>query len=549
MKRIPIHEIHSDDDIVVALRDLKKGLELDLNGKKIMLAEDVPAKHQIATKDFQVGEKVKMHGVIVGDVTQKIEKGGRIGVHNLRHATAQYRYRSERREWHAPDVSEWENVTFAGFKRPDGGFGTANYWIIIPLVFCENENVRKLKTVFDGALGYERPSSQRYLVDQLVKGLRAGASNDELSRMQSSQTDFTLDSRVFPNVDGLKFLTHEGGCGGTRKDSDALCALFAGYVTHPNVAGATVLSLGCQNAQVSILKDEIQKRDPDFKKPLFVFEQQNSPSEEEMLSEAIRKTFVGLIEADKARRTAAPLSKLTIGMECGGSDGFSGISANPLMGRVADVLVACGGSVVLSEFPEFCGGEQWLLDRCVDETTAYRFIEIYETYAARAKAVGAFFEMNPSPGNIRDGLITDAIKSAGAIKKGGTSPVVDVLDYPFWVTKPGLSLLCTPGGDVESTAIAGAGANLIMFSTGLGTPTGNPIVPVMKISTNSTMARKLSDIIDFDAGPIIDGSETMEALSSSLFRLLISAASGEYLPKAVALGHDEFIPWKRDVSL
>jgi altronate hydrolase len=296
--------------------------------------------------------------------------------------------------------------------------------------------------------------------------------------------------------------------------------------------------------------DEIKLRNKNFDKPLFIFEQQKSSSEQEMMLEAIKKTFLGLIETNKRTRQLAPLSKLIIGMECGGSDGFSGLSANPVMGKTADMLVACGGSIILSEFPEFCGAEQILIDRCVNKTIANKFIKLLKTYETQAAAVGASFEMNPSPGNIREGLITDAIKSAGAIKKGGTSPVVDALDYPLWIKTAGLNLLCTPGNDVESTtAMVAAGANLILFSTGLGTPTGNPIVPVIKIASNSETAGKFADIIDFDAGSIISGTQTTEELGNNLLDVCIKVASGQILPKAVVLGHDDFIFWKRGVSL
>jgi altronate hydrolase len=269
-----------------------------------------------------------------------------------------------------------------------------------------------------------------------------------------------------------------------------------------------------------------------------------------MLAEAIKKTFVGLVEANKTQRQSAPISKLVIGMECGGSDGFSGISANPVMGKTADFLVTCGGSVILSEFPEFYGAEQSLIDRCVDNKIADKFIKLLKNYESQVEAVGASFEMNPSPGNIREGLITDTIKSAGAIKKSGVSPVVDAIDYPFWIKTAGLNLLCTPGNDVESTtALAAAGANLILFSTGLGTPTGNPIVPVIKIASNSEIAQKLSDIIDFDAGPIITGTNSITELGRNLFEFSMKVASGQKIPKAVQLGHDDFIFWKRGVSL
>ena len=356
--------------------------------------------------------------------------------------------------------------------------------------------------------------------------------------------------KLFKNIDGVKFLTHDMGCGGTRADAEALCGLLAGYITHPNVTGATVLSLGCQHAQAAILQAEINKRDNNFCKPLIILEQQQLGTESNLLQTALKQTFAGLMEANLQQRYPASLSKLSIGLECGGSDGFSGISANPVLGYLSDMIVSLGGRVILSEFPELCGVEQELSDRCVDEETAQKFINLMRTYNARAEADGSGFYANPSPGNIKDGLITDAIKSAGAAKKGGTSPITDVLDYPEKVTKPGLNLLCTPGSDVESTtAEVGAGANIVLFTTGLGTPTGNPIAPVVKISTNSTVYHKMPDIIDINCGTIIAGEETIPQAAKRLLDYVIDVASGYAKPKAVQLGQDDFIPWKRGVSL
>src|SRR3954447_12054867 len=266
--------------------------------------------------------------------------------------------------------------------------------------------------------------------------------------------------------------------------------------------------------------------------------------------QALKKNFSGLMIANQNERQDAPISKICIGLECGGSDGFSGISANPAIGYTSDLSVACGGSVILSEFPELCGVEQELSDRCVDENKAIRFIDIMRKYNARAKEVGSGFDMNPSPGNIKDGLITDAIKSAGAAKKGGTSPVTDVLDYPEKVRKPGLNLLCTPGNDVESTtAEVASGANIVLFTTGLGTPTGNPVAPVVKISSNTNLYKRMPDIIDINTGTIIEGTETIEQAGVRILDHIIAVASGTIKAKADALGHDDFIPWKRGISL
>ena len=233
----------------------------------------------------------------------------------------------------------------------------------------------------------------------------------------------------------------------------------------------------------------------------------------------------------------------------GGSDGFSGISANPALGYVSDLIVALGGATVLSEFPELNGVEQELINRCVTSDNAEKFSRIMSTYNEKADALGFGFSANPSPGNIKDGLITDAIKSAGEAKKGGNSPIQDVLDYTEQVVKPGLNLLCTPGNDVESTTgLAGSGSNIILFTTGLGTPTGNPITPVIKVSSNTKLYERMNDIIDFNAGTIIEGSASIKEVGEALLDYVIEVASGKKT-KAKLLGQDDFIPWKRGMSL
>lgn len=543
--------IHPSDNVAVALTDLRKGETVGSNGSSCELVTAVPAKHKFALQDFQPGDEIIMYGVLVGKAVHVIKKGEALTTSNIIHASNDYAVKERKTSWQAPDVSHLENKTFNGYHRADGSVGTANHWIVIPLVFCENVNVEVMRDAFMKALGYQpRQSPYQTLVQEFVQLYKSGKTEDLLAYNGALEESAGLEERIFPNVDGIKFLTHTLGCGGTRGDARSLCGLLAGYITHPNVAGATVLSLGCQNAQVSILKEELEKRNPTLQKPVIVLEQQQLGSETALLQEAIRQTFLGLIEANKTERKPAPISKICIGLECGGSDGFSGISANPAIGYTSDLLVALGGSVILSEFPELCGVEQELTDRCIDEKAAERFAELMRTYNDRATALGSGFYANPSPGNIKDGLITDAIKSAGAAKKGGTSPVADVLDYPEKVTKPGLTLLCTPGGDVESTtAEVGAGANIVLFTTGLGTPTGNPVAPVLKISTNTKLYQKMNDIIDIDTGTIIEGRETIAQAGERILDYVIQVASGTVKAKADALGHDDFIPWKRGISL
>jgi len=543
--------IHQHDNVLVALQNLEQGTMISFEGNTFALADRIAAKHKFAINELPAGHEIYMYGVLVGKATSTIPQGGLLSTQNVHHASDGFHLGERKLQWHQPDTGNFEGKTFKGYHRADGSVGTSNYWIVVPLVFCENRNINVLKEALVDKLGYKKAKSYEGDVEQLMELYQAGKSVEEILNADIQASTERPDSkRLFKNIDGIKFLNHSMGCGGTKDDSDALCGLIAGYITHPNVAGATILSLGCQHAQVSILQAEIAKRDPAFSKPIVVLEQQKVGTESELLQQALKQTFAGLVQANQTQREPAPLSKLCIGMECGGSDGFSGISANPALGYVSDLLVTMGGSVILAEFPELCGVEQELSDRCVDEETANRFMHLMTTYNARAEADGSGFYANPSPGNIRDGLITDAIKSAGAAKKGGTSPVAAVLDYPEKVTKPGLNLLCTPGSDVESTtAEVGSGANIVLFTTGLGTPTGNPITPVVKLSTNTVMFEKMPDIIDINCGTIIEGDETIQQAGERILNYVIQVASGEAEPKAVKLGQDDFIPWKRGVSL
>ncbi|MGN6801156.1 MAG: UxaA family hydrolase [Ginsengibacter sp.] len=546
-----VMKVHPADNVLVALDDLSANETVSYNGDEYTLVNRVPAKHKFVIKDMNPGDEIYMYGVLVGKAETEIPAGSRITTSNVKHAASSFQAGERKFEWHQPDISKFANKTFNGFHRPDGKVGTANYWLVIPMVFCENRNVEVLREALVNELGYGRNRESKIEVSKLIELYKKGKDIDGILNADiSSKVNEEKKQRVFPNVDGIKFLTHEAGCGGTRDDAQALCGLLAGYITHSNVAGATVLSLGCQNAQVGILQEEIRKRDKNFSKPLYILEQQQVGTGSQLISKAIKQTFAGLIEANKLERKPSPLSKLCIGLECGGSDGFSGISANPAIGYTSDLLVALGGSVILSEFPELCGVEQNLSDRCVDLETAERFGNLMRFYNERAKAVGSGFDMNPSPGNIKDGLITDAIKSAGAAKKGGTSPVTDVLDYPEMATKPGLNLLCTPGNDVESTtAEVGSGANIVLFTTGLGTPTGNPIAPVIKVSSNTALYKKMNDIIDINTGTIIDGEETVEEAGERILEYVIKVASGEIEVSAVRHLQNDFIPWKRGVSL
>ena len=544
-------QIDPRDNVIVAITNLEKGLSAKIGKQKVVLKEDIKQKHKFALNDFEVDDEIFMYGLLVGKAIQPIKAGSAINIYNLKHSSAEYSEKNKNYNWVAPDISKFDERTFDGYHRSDGKVGTANFWLVIPLTFCENRNLDVIEAALSEKLGYETASDFAVNTDALIDQYKAGATLEEIFNTPIINTKEEISkNRLFPNVDGIKFLKHDGGCGGTRQDAEVLCKLLAGYITNPNVAGATILSLGCQNAQVEMMQKALNNFDPNFKKPVYILEQQKIDSERKLIEEAVKRTFLGLVEANKIVRKPAPLSKLVLGLECGGSDGFSGISANPALGYCSDLLVALGGSPVLAEFPELNGVEQEIINRCETKVSAKKFYKIMRAYSAAAVAVGSGFESNPSPGNIKDGLITDAMKSAGAAKKGGTSPIVDVLDYTEQVKKQGLNLLCTPGNDVESTTgLAGSGCNITVFTTGLGTPTGNPITPVLKLSSNTDLYNRMNDIIDINAGTVISGEDSIESMGEKILEYIIAVASGKVSSKAMEQGNNDFIPWKRGVSL
>lgn len=538
-KAITINPI---DNVAVALSDLKSGESHIVNKIKYKVLDDIKAKHKFALKTFNKAESIIMYGLVVGKATQTISKGELLTIKNVKHSSSKISKKSETKKWTAPDASKWRNRAFLGYKRSDGQVGTQNTWLFFPLVFCENKNIEILKDTFEKELGYFEASKYQKVLRSFLQG------NNKDNSQAFAQRDSLAESPL-KNIE-LKFITHPGGCGAIRQDAQELSKLLAGYVNNPNVAGATVLSLGCQNLQIEIFKKSLEEINLDSDKPVLIYEQQQIGTAEEMLNRAIAESMKAIFKADEQEREAVPLSNLHIGLECGGSDGFSGISANPVLGMVSDRMVALGASVVLSEFPELCGVEQDIINRCVNNDDAVLFLKLMKAYEKTVVDAGSGFDMNPSPGNIKDGLITDAMKSAGAAKKAGSSPIVQVLDYGSYVHKKGLSLLCTPGNDVESTTImAGAGSNIILFTTGLGTPTGNHITPVVKVSSNTELATKMHDIIDFDAGQLIGGKKSLDELADELMDMIIDVASGKIKTKAMLNLQNDFIPWRRGVSL
>ena len=529
-------KVNTSDNVAVALVNLKAGDVVSFEGKDIKVLSDTKSKHKIALEEFESGDRIIMYGVLVGSANGVIKKGDILTTENVKHQSEKVFGKTDSFSWTAPNVDKWKNKTFLGYHREDGQVGTENVWLFFPLVFCENRNVETLKEVFEKELLKQKVNPHQMLLRSLVSG-------GEETEVSEKSVD------VFDNID-VKFITHPGGCGGIRQDSESLAKLLAGYVNNPNVAGATVLSLGCQNLQINIFKEALNAINPNMDKPVLIYEQQQMGTIDNMLSVIIKDSFEAIKKANNIERKPASLSKLKVGLECGGSDGFSGISANPTLGAVSDMLVALNGTAVLAEFPELCGVEQELVNRCVKDEDGEKFLSLMKAFEKSVVDAGSGFDMNPSPGNIKDGLITDAMKSAGAAKKGGTSPVQGVLDYGEYITKPGLNLLCTPGNDVESTtALVGSGVNMVLFTTGLGTPTGNPIAPIIKVSSNTELAEKMPDIIDIETGAVIRGEKTIEEMADEMLDFIVDVASGRIKTKAKLLNQNDFIPWRRGVSL
>jgi altronate hydrolase len=541
-------QIDERDNVAVALSNLKPGEKIIFEGREILLNSGVKQKHKFVLSHLNSGESIIMYGVKVGIATVHLAPGDELNQDRIGPDKSHEIKWEEEYKWPIPK-SMGESREWMGYLREDGQYGTRNHWLVIPLVFCENHHIEILRDSLEESLGFSSEKRRRFDISPLLKALRSGEDHETIKRIKpQTVTQFEREKRTFKNVDGLRFITHQTGCGGTRGDSDMFVELVISYLLNPNCAGATILSLGCQNAQLHQVKTRLSERAPKYNRPIVWCEEQAFEGEDAFLQTAVSETIAGLMLANQVSRERAPISALSLGLECGGSDGFSGITANPLLGKISDQIVFQGGKAILCEFPELSGVEQDLVKRCSSQKEANRFLELMKAYEKHAKSSGSSFDANPSPGNIREGLLTGAMKSAGAARKGGSAPIVSVLDYAEVPIQRGLHLLCTPGNDVESTtALAGSGANLIVFTTGLGTPTGNPLTPVVKVSSNTTLALKMPHLIDFDAGEII-GGKNMDELAEQFFSEILEVASGRET-NAEKNGQNDFIPWKRDISL
>jgi altronate hydrolase len=492
--------IHPDDNVAVAVEPLHEGTEIAVEGARVVLVEDVPAGHKLALAPLAPGDAVTKYGFVIGEATVPVAAGAWVHSQNLRtrlSGTLEYGYEPSARVTHPRSPAD--APTFLGFRRANGRVGTRNEVWIVNTVGCVNTAAERIARV----------ASERF----------AG------------------------RVDGVHAFSHPYGCSQLGDDLRNTQAVLAGLLRHPNAGGVLVLGLGCENNQMDQLLALAGDVDPER---LRWFNTQDVVDEVDEGVEAVGE-LVARMEGDE--RTECLASELILGHKCGGSDGFSGITANPLVGRIADRLTALDGGVILTEVPEMFGAEQVLMNRAADERVFGEVVSMVNDFKDYFLRHGQPVYENPSPGNKAGGLTTLEEKSLGAIQKGGSATVSHVLRYGQRAATGGLSLLEAPGNDgVSSTAMVASGATVLLFTTGRGTPLGFP-VPTLKISSNSHIAEKKPHWIDFNAGALLEGTATLEGLADELFARILDVASGRVRTNNEVHGYREIAIWKEGVTL
>ena len=465
------------DNVVVALHPIAKGQLVETDGLSVTALEDIPQGHKMAVKPIKAGEDVIKYGFPIGHATEDAQPGRWMHTHNIKtNLSGEVEYTYNPVPGLAP-LPKVEPETFMGYRRKDGRAAIRNEIWIIPVVGCVNENAKKM--------------------------------------VQDNQ------DLVTGSIDGLYTFPHPFGCSQTGHDHAQTRKLLAALVRHPNAAGVLVLHLGCENIQPDQFKAELGEYDPDRVKFLVC----QDVEDEFAAARKLLEELAGY--ARQFQREPIPVSELVVGMKCGGSDGLSGITANPTIGRFSDMLGQRGGSTVLTEVPEMFGAEGFLMNRCISREVfdkAEHMLNGFKNYFISHNEV---VYDNPSPGNKQGGITTLEDKSCGCVQKGGTAPIMDVIDYGDPVVTKGLNMLYGPGNDlVSATAMTAAGAHMILFSTGRGTPFSAP-APTLKLSTNTPLAEKKPGWIDFNAGVIADGKKTIDETAQDLLQLVIDTASGK----------------------
>jgi altronate hydrolase len=506
MGTVPLIRIHPSDNVAIAPKPLAVGTRARAGAQDVTLRSDIPAGHKVALDDLAAGATIVKYGFAIGTLTEPARTGDWIHSHNLATRLAgntEYRY-----EPVAPgEARAADPPTFMGYRRSNGRVGTRNEIWILNTVGCVNHAAERIAKI-----AAERFASHAH-------------------------------ERSGSHLDGVHSFSHPYGCSQLGDDLKNTQRTLAGMLRHPNVGGVLVLGLGCENNQMQTLL--AQAGDLDQARLRF-FNSQDVIDEVDTGLSAVEE-LVGVLESDE--RMACPASDLLLGMKCGGSDGLSGITANPLVGRIADRITEMGGGAILTEVPEMFGAEQVLMARAADEHVFRALVRMIDDFKDYFRSHNQPIYENPSPGNKEGGLTTLEEKSLGAIQKGGRARVTAVLEYGELAPRSGLSLLQSPGNDgVSATAMVASGANLLLFTTGRGTPLGFP-VPTIKISSNSAIAEKKPHWIDFNAGALLEGATEMDQLADQLFSYILDVASGRVQTNNEKHGYREIAIWKEGVTL
>ena len=501
-KQTPVLLLNPDDDILVALGDLPAGTRLEPYG--VTCGQDIPAGHKVARRDLAQGQTVRKYGQIIGATSQDVAAGAHVHSHNLHFEQFERDLAIGSEAKQTVYVPPEEQATFQGYLRADGRAATRNYLGVLASVNCS-------------------ASVCRFIADAMAPELLA----------------------QYPNVDGVVALGHGTGCGqsGASVGFDYLQRCLAGYARHPNFAGVLLVGLGCEVNQISALMENMSLAQGPLLRAMNI---QDAGGTAKTVAWGVGILKEMLPVADQARRQTLPASHLMLGLECGGSDAYSGLTANPALGAAADLLVAHGGTAILSETPEIYGAEHLLTRRAVSQEVGDKLagrIKWWEDYTALH---GASLDNNPSPGNKAGGLTTILEKSLGAVAKGGTTNLVEVYEYARPVSAKGMVFMDTPGYDMPSiTGMVAGGANLVCFTTGRGTVCGSKPTPSLKLATNSRMYHHMAEDMDINCGLIADGEATVEDMGRAIFELILETASGQATKsEALGFGDQEFVPWQ-----
>jgi altronate hydrolase len=499
--------VDPNDNVAVVKTETKPNLYVALpDGRTIKIKDAVPPGHRFATRAIPAGEFVRQYNQPIG-TSLGIKEGEWITHDNMTNDVPVVRDLPEDLHTPAPDyIPVEERATFMGFRRPDGRVGTRNFILIVPTSMCASHEAQQISMMSE-FLYYKREK--------------------------------------FPNVDGVVAIPHNKGCGCQDGSSlDIMLRTLSNYADHPNVGGVILMDLGCEKTNLKKVEKYLLKREMSFNKPVAKIGIQEIGGTQAAIEKGLQYVQEMLPVVNENVREEFPVSELVLGVKCGSSDGFSGISANPALGRAADKIVRSGGTVVITEIPEFCGAEHVVAHRAKDAETGraiYQMIDWYKDYASK---FGGVLNNNPSPGNIAGGLLNITIKSLGAMSKSGTTRFEGVCEYAEAPKNRGLNLMQGPGYDQESTpALVAAGATVVVFTTGNGTTIGNAIAPVIKLASNNRVFERMNRDIDISAGNIIEGTETIDQVGKRVFEHIRRVASGEILARAEENKHREFQFW------